>query len=186
LDLNLSLNVYDTRSTSHNMFMNPTRNVVACYVGSTSRCITTSSFTAQSAHSLQHGKNRFLAYAVASIVAVGIVCFQPAQSASSKLLDTKKAKSDIVAAIEADDDKRSDGTSIGPTLVRLAWHASGTYSCFDKTGGSNGASQRFSPESDWGANAGLKVARDFVEIIKKKNNISTADAWTLAGGEKCA
>lgn len=32
----------------------------------------------------------------------------------------------------------------------------------DGTGGSNGACMRMSPEKDWGANAGLHVARDFV------------------------
>lgn len=30
--------------------------------------------------------------------------------------------------MEAEDEKRGDGTSIAGTLVRLAWHASGTYS----------------------------------------------------------
>ncbi len=44
----------------------------------------------------------------------------------------------------------------GPVLVRLAWHCSGTYDKETGTGGSNGATMRFSPESDHGANAGLK------------------------------
>ena len=92
-----------------------------------------------------------------------------------------KAKKDIAEAIEAEDEKRGDGTSIGPTLVRLAWHASGTYSIHDKTGGSNGATMRMSPEKDWGANAGLAGARSFMEPIAKKNGMSMADAWTLAG-----
>jgi cytochrome c peroxidase len=90
-------------------------------------------------------------------------------------------KEDIAAAITNDEDRRNDGTSIGPTLVRLAWHAAGTYSVFDKTGGSNGATMRFAPECNWGANAGLKVAREFLEPIKKKYNMSYADVWTLAG-----
>jgi cytochrome c peroxidase len=71
--------------------------------------------------------------------------------------------------------------SIGPTLVRLAWHASGTYDKVTKTGGSNGATMRFAPEKDWGANAGLQGARDFLEDIKKKHGLSYADTWTLAG-----
>lgn len=33
----------------------------------------------------------------------------------------------------------------------------------DGTGGSNGSCMRMGPEKDWGANAGLHVARDFVE-----------------------
>ena len=40
-----------------------------------------------------------------------------------------------------------------PIVARLAWHASGTYSTGDKTGGSNGATMRFAPESEDGANA---------------------------------
>lgn len=37
------------------------------------------------------------------------------------------------------------------------------------TGGSNGATMRFAPEGDHGANAGLKAARDFLEPIKGKS-----------------
>jgi cytochrome c peroxidase len=67
-------------------------------------------------------------------------------------------------------------------LVRLAWHASGTYDKETGTGGSNGATMRFAPESDHGANAGLKHARDFLEPIKAKFPwISYSDLWTLAG-----
>lgn len=38
------------------------------------------------------------------------------------------ASQDIVDLIEAEDSTRTDGSSIAGTLVRLAWHASGTYS----------------------------------------------------------
>lgn len=75
-----------------------------------------------------------------------------------------------------------DDGSYGPLLVRLAWHASGTYSAKDGTGGSNGATMRFSSEAGWGANAGLKIARDLLAPIAAANpGISTADLWTLAG-----
>lgn len=41
---------------------------------------------------------------------------------------------------------------------------------------------RFAPESDHGANAGLKIARDYLEPIKAKFPwISYSDLWTLAG-----
>lgn len=70
---------------------------------------------------------------------------------------------------------------IGPVLVRLGWHASGTYSKADKTGGSNGATMRFKPEMTDGANAGLDKAREFLEGIKKNHpEISYADLWILA------
>lgn len=91
-------------------------------------------------------------------------------------------KKEIGNFIEKDSIRRGDGTSIGPTLIRLAWHASGTYSAADGTGGSNGATMRFLPESGWGANAGLQTARDFLEPLKAKYpTLSYADLWTLAG-----
>lgn len=67
--------------------------------------------------------------------------------------------------------------------MRLAWHAAGTYNTFDNTGGSHGATMRFAPESAWGANAGLGIARDILEPIKTKfgSKLSYADLWTLAG-----
>lgn len=86
-----------------------------------------------------------------SIIFAAMTLASPAHNATP---DYVKMKADIIAAIAADDERRGDGTSIGPTLVRLAWHASGTFSIFDKTGGSNGATMRFGPESNWGANAG--------------------------------
>ncbi len=108
---------------------------------------------------------------------------KPAEAAKSAPVDYNRLKDDIKAAITADEEKRGDGTSMGPTLVRLAWHAAGTYSIFDKTGGSNYASMRFAPEKNWGANAGLQIARDFLEPMKKKYpGVSYGDLWTLAGG----
>jgi len=117
---------------------------------------------------------------VISGILVGAAYQYPVQSAAS--VDIDAVKKDIAAALEAESERRGDGTGIGPTLVRLAWHASGTYSAKDNTGGSNGATMRFSPEKDWGANAGLQIARDFLEPIKKKYpDLSYADLWTLAG-----
>jgi len=74
-----------------------------------------------------------------------------------------------------------DDSSWGPVLVRLGWHASGTYCAADGTGGSNGATMRFEPESADGANAGLEFARNKLEAIKEKYpEISYADLWILA------
>ena len=41
-----------------------------------------------------------------------------------------------------------------PMAVRLAWHASGTFDKSDGSGGSDGATVRFEPESTDHANAG--------------------------------
>jgi len=86
-----------------------------------------------------------------------------------------------IAHLLVEKDEYDDG-SYGPVLVRLAWHASGTYDKETGTGGSNGATMRFAPESGHGANAGLKAARDFLEPVKEKFPwISHSDLWTLAG-----
>lgn len=94
----------------------------------------------------------------------------------------------------------SDG-SFGPVLLRLAWHASGTFDKETKTGGrycndltmsthtprlicesSNYATMRFEPEALHGANNGLNIARGLMEEIKKEFDwISYGDLWTLAG-----
>jgi cytochrome c peroxidase len=81
-----------------------------------------------------------------------------------KYEDYQLIYNEIAARLEEKDDY--DDGSYGPVLVRLAWHASGTYDAETKTGGSNGATMRFAPESDHGANAGLRAARDFLEPIK--------------------
>lgn len=65
-----------------------------------------------------------------------------------------------------DEDSDYDDGSYGPVLLRLAWHASGTYDKETGTGGSNGATMRFAPESEHSANAGLHKARDFLEPVK--------------------
>jgi cytochrome c peroxidase len=68
----------------------------------------------------------------------------------------------------------------GPLLVRLSWHAAGTYSKIDNTGGC-GATMRFAPESLHGANAGLQIARDYLEVIHKKHpEVSYSDLWAFA------
>jgi cytochrome c peroxidase len=75
-----------------------------------------------------------------------------------------------------------DDGSIGPILVRLSWHSCGTYDINTNTGGSSGATMRFKPESSDGANAGLDLARSFLEPIKTAFPwISYGDLWTFAG-----
>ena len=78
--------------------------------------------------------------------------------------DYQKVYNAIAERLVEEDDY--DDGSYGPVLVRLAWHASGTYDAATGTGGSNGATMRFAPEGDHGANAGLTHARDFLEPVK--------------------
>lgn len=102
------------------------------------------------------------------------------KSANTRL-DFQAVYNDIARILE---DSNYDDGSWAPVLVRLAWHASGTYDKDSKTGGSNGATMRFAPESNHGANAGLGLARDKLEPIYKKyarSGLTYSDLWTLAG-----
>jgi Peroxidase len=101
-----------------------------------------------------------------------------AQILNGALPDYKKVRADIEEIIAAVPDK-------GPTLVRLAWHSSGTYDKISKTGGSNGGTIRFKEELSHGANAGLDNAVAWLDPVYKKYNkatdLSYADLYTLAG-----
>lgn len=72
----------------------------------------------------------------------------------------------------------------GPTLVRLAWHSSGTYDKISKTGGSGAGTIRFKEELAHGGNAGLgSTAVGWLQPVYDKYNgqVSYADLYTLAG-----
>ena len=75
--------------------------------------------------------------------------------------DYEAVRNDIAALIKQDPNK-------GPTLVRLAWHSSGTYSKMTKDGGSSKGTIRFREELAHGANAGLDTATMWLEPIYKK------------------
>ncbi|KAJ1798653.1 heme peroxidase [Coemansia sp. RSA 2399] len=96
-----------------------------------------------------------------------------------KKVNYQNVYKDIADLLEDED---YDDGSYGPVFVRLAWHASGTFDKMTRSGGSNGATIRFPPESNHGANAGLDVARARLEPLKKKYpHISYGDLYTLAG-----
>mmetsp|Transcript_14584 Transcript_14584/g.50825 ORF Transcript_14584/g.50825 Transcript_14584/m.50825 type:complete len:347 (-) Transcript_14584:239-1279(-) len=98
--------------------------------------------------------------------------------AADDAVDYNKVREAIADLLDAEG---YDDGSYGPVLVRLAWHASGTYVAKTGEGGSAGATMRFKPESEDGANAGLHVARALLEPVKRKfPGISYADLWTLA------
>lgn len=102
------------------------------------------------------------------------------QVGSHSKKDYQQVYNAIASELESNPDY--DDGSFGPVLIRLAWHASGTYDKQSNTGGSNGATMRHAPESDHGANAGLHVARDFMEKIHQKFPwITYSDLWTLGG-----
>ncbi|EMD37695.1 class I heme peroxidase [Gelatoporia subvermispora B] len=96
--------------------------------------------------------------------------------------DYQKVYDRIVEILDEASDADYDDGSYGPVVLRLAWHASGTYDKDTNTGGSNYATMRFEPEALHGANAGLNVARTLMEKVKKEFPwISYGDLWTLGG-----
>lgn len=94
-------------------------------------------------------------------------------------VDYEAVRTAIAALL--DDEKYDDG-SYGPVFVRLAWHSAGTYDKNTGKGGTEGAGMRYEPEANWGANAGLHIARARLEPIKAKfPGITYSDLWSLAG-----
>ena len=70
---------------------------------------------------------------------------------------------------------------IGPALIRLAWHSSGTYDNKTFIGGPNGATIRFDYEKNDPANAGLEKVMELLEPIKQKYpDLSYSDLYVLA------
>lgn len=101
-----------------------------------------------------------------------------------KKLDFAALKQDLIALMtDSQPWWPADWGHYGGLMIRMSWHAAGTYRIADGRGGAGTGNLRFAPLNSWPDNANLDKARRILWPIKKKygNKLSWADLIAYAG-----
>lgn len=85
-----------------------------------------------------------------------------------KKLDFAALKQDLIALMtDSQEWWPADWGHYGGLMIRMSWHAAGTYRIADGRGGAGTGNLRFAPLNSWPDNANLDKARRILWPIKK-------------------